>query len=154
TLISLVAVVAGVISFFLRGRITWGDGPGKTYTLFTVASCVSALFIFHHGGVGPAHVVAVLTLGVLGIAALARGTDLFGRGSRYVETISYSATFLFHMIPAVTETATRLPPGAPLVASADSPALRAIYLALLLAFLVGALAQSMRLRHEYSFQIR
>jgi uncharacterized membrane protein len=154
TLISLVAVVAGVISFFRQGRITWGDGPGKTYTLFTVASCVSALFIFHHGGVGPPHVVAVLTLGVLGIVALARATELFGRGDRYVETISYSATFLFHMIPAVTETATRLPRGAPLVASADSPALQAVYLVLLVAFLVGAVLQSMRLRQDYSFQIR
>jgi hypothetical protein len=30
-----------------------------------------------------------------------------------VETISYTATILFHMIPAVTETTTRLPLGAP-----------------------------------------
>jgi uncharacterized membrane protein len=154
TLISLVAVVAGVVSLFRQGRITWGDGPGKTYTLFTVASCVSALFIFHHGGVGPPHVLAVLTLVVLGIVALARGTDLFGRGDRFVETISYSATFLFHMIPAVTETATRLPPSAPLAASADSPTLQAAYLVLLAAFLVGAVLQSMRLRNDYSFQIR
>ncbi len=31
--------------------------------------------------------------------------------SRYVETVGYSATFLFHLIPAITETTTRLPLG-------------------------------------------
>ena len=154
TLISLVAVLAGVISFFREGRISWGDGLGKTYALFTVASCVTALGIFHHGGFGPPHVVAILTLVVLAIAAIARSTRAFGRGARYVETISYSATFLFHMIPAVTETATRLPPGAPLVDSPDAPTLKAIYLVLLIAFLIGAVLQSMRLRDEYSFQVR
>lgn len=154
TLISLVAVVAGVISFFREGRISWRGAPGKTYVLFTVASCLTALMIFHHGGFGPPHMVAVLTLVVLGIAALAHSTEIFGRGARYVETISYSATFLFHMIPAVTETTTRLPPGAPLVSSPDSPTLKAVYLVLLVAFLIGAVLQSMRLRHDYSFQIR
>jgi len=154
TLISLVAVLAGVISFFREGRISWGDGLGKTYALFTIASCVTALAIFHHGGFRPPHVVAILTLVVLAIAAIARSTRVFGRSARYVETISYSATFLFHMIPAVTETATRLPPGAPLVDSPDSPTLKAIYLVLLITFLIGAILQSMRLRDEYSFQVR
>ena len=154
TLISLVAVIAGVISFFREGRISWSDGTGKTYTVFTISSCVTALFIFHHGGFGPPHVVAVLTLLVLAIAGLARATRVFGRGARYVETLSYSATFLFHMIPAVTETATRLPPSAPLVDSPDSPALKAVYLVLLVAFLAGAVLQSVRLRHDYSYQVR
>ncbi|MBW8758079.1 MAG: hypothetical protein JF586_10770 [Burkholderiales bacterium] len=154
TLISLVAVIAGVISFFREGHISWSDRLGKTYTVFTIASCVTALFIFHHGGFGPPHIVAVLTLVMLAIAALARATRIFGRGARHVETLSYSATFLFHMIPAVTETATRLPPGAPWVDSPDSPSLKAVYLALLVAFLVGAVVQSRRLRHDYSYQVR
>jgi len=87
-LISLVAVVAGVISFLRDGRISSRNAPGVTYVVFTVASCVTALFIFHHGGFGPPHVVAMLTLVVLAIAACARGTTLFGRGARYVETLS------------------------------------------------------------------
>jgi len=154
TLISLVAVIAGVVSFVRDGRISSRNALGVTYVLFTVASCVTALFIFHHGGFGPPHVVAVLTLVVLAIAACARGTPLFGRGARYVETLSYSATFLFHMIPAVTETATRLPAGAPLVDSADSPVLKAAYLVLLAAFLIGAVAQSLQLRHDYTLEMR
>lgn len=154
TLISLVAVIAGVVSFFRDGRISSRNALGKTYVAFTIASCVTALFIFHHGGFGPPHVVAVLTLVVLAIAAIARGSAVFGRGARYVETLSYSATFLFHMIPAVTETTTRLPPGAPLIASPDSPTLKAIYLVLLAAFLVGAVVQSLQLRHDYTLEMR
>jgi uncharacterized membrane protein len=146
TLISLVAVIAGVVSFVRSGRIGPGDLPGKVYVAFTVASCVTALGIFHHGGFGPPHAVAILTLGVLGVAALARATSLFGRASRYVETIGYSATFLFHMIPAVTETSTRLPPGHPLVADADAPALKATYLVLLALFALGAAVQWKALR--------
>jgi len=154
TLISLVAVAAGLAAFFRDGRISSRNALGMTYIVFTVATCVTALFIFHHGGVGPAHVVAVLTLGVLAIAGIARGTRLFGRGGRYVETLGYSATFLFHMIPAVTETSTRLPPGAPWITDPDSPTLKAIYLVLLAAFLIGAVVQSLQLRHDYTLEMR
>lgn len=147
TLISLVAVIAGVILFVRSGRISPDDLLGKVYVAFTIASCITALGIFHHGGFGPPHAVAILTLVVLAVAALARGTSLFGRASRYAETLSYSATFLFHMIPAVTETSTRLPPGDPLVANADAPALKATYLVLLVLFAIGAAVQWRALRN-------
>ena len=72
--------------------------------------------ILHHGGFGAPHVLNIITLAGLGVAALAGHSTLFGRASRYVETISYSATFFFHFIPGSTETWTRFPRGAPLVA--------------------------------------
>ncbi len=50
------------------------------------------------------------------------------------------------MIPAVTESSIRLPPGAPLVASPDAPALRSVYLVLVAAFLVGVTLQVRWLR--------
>jgi len=71
---------------------------------------------------------------------------VFGRASRYVETISYSATFFFHMIPAITETSTRLPAGAPLVANADAPELQAATGVLFVLFLLGVALQAWRLR--------
>ncbi len=154
TLISLVAVISGAISFFREGRISLEDGVGKTYVAFTLATCATALVIFHHGGFGPPHALALITLVTLAIAALARLTPVFGRGGRYVETLAYSATFLFHMIPAVTESTTRLPVGAPLVASADSPALKAVYAVFLLIFLVGAIVQSVKLHREYMPRLR
>ena len=40
------------------------------------------------------------------------------------EALGCSASFLFHLIPALTETTTRLPPGAPWLASAEAPQLQ------------------------------
>ncbi|OLC37802.1 MAG: hypothetical protein AUH81_05440 [Candidatus Rokubacteria bacterium 13_1_40CM_4_69_5] len=107
---------------------------------------MTSLGIFQHGGFGPPHVLAVLTLMALAVGTVASRSRLFGWASRYVQAASYSSTILFHMIPGVTQSSTRLPPGAPLVTSPDSPALQGVYLALLVAFLVGVTLQIRWLR--------
>ena len=126
TLISLVAVAAGVIAFVRDGRIVPTNTIGKTYVITTILTCLTGFGIFQHGGFGKPHILGIITLVVLGIAWLARNKSPFGAASPYVETISYSLTFLFHMIPAVTETTTRLPLGAPLLPNADAPQLQAV----------------------------
>ena len=146
TAVSLVAVAAGVIAFLRDGRITPANTTGKVYVIATIVTCVTALFIFQHGGFGKPHALAIITLVVLGIAAVAGRSSLFGRASAYVETISYTATFLFHMIPAITETSTRLPLGAPLLPSADAPELKTATGVLLALFLLGVAWQVHRLR--------
>jgi len=146
TAISLVAVVAGLIALFRDKAISPNNLVGKIYIWTTVITCLTGFGIFQHGGFGKPHVLGIITLVVLGIAALAGKTKLFGRASRAVETVSYSATFLFHWIPAVTETSTRLPLGQPLVSSAEDPALKAATGVLVLLFLIGATLQVRRLR--------
>lgn len=146
TLISLVALVAGAMSLVRDGRIAPSNATGQVYVLFTVATCVTALGIFSHGRFGPPHVLAILTFAVLVAVWAARSSRLFGRASPYVETLGLSATLLFHLIPAVTETSTRLPPGHPLVADVDAPALKIVYLLLLASYVVLAVVQSLQLR--------
>ncbi len=146
TLISLVALAAAAVALVRDGRISPTTATGRVYILFTVATCVTALGIFRHGTFGPPHVLAILTLLVLLATWAAGSRALFGRASRYVETLGLSATLLFHLIPAVTETSTRLPPGHPLVASADAPELKTAYLVLLAAYVALAVAQSLQLR--------
>src|SRR5271170_7532477 len=85
TVVSLIAVAAGLASLIGHGIITWV---------------------------------------VLGVALIAGGTKVFGRASRYIETIAYSLTLFFHMVPGVTETATRIPLGAPFAAGPDDPIVR------------------------------
>ena len=148
TAISLVAVFAGVVSFIRFGRITGNDTLGRVYVWFTVATCVTALGIFQHGGFGKPHALAILTLLALAVAAVAERTGLFRSASRYVATISYTATFLFHMIPAVTETFTRVPAGSPVFANADAPGLQKITGLFLLLFLAAIFWQVRRLRAE------
>lgn len=146
TAISLIAVIAGLIALVRDKEISPKNLLGKVYVVTTIITCLTGFGIFQHGGFGKPHVLGIVTLVVLGAAALAGNSNLFGRASRYVETVSYSATFLFHWIPAITETSTRLPLGAPLLASADAPALQAATAVLFVAFLVGATLQALHIR--------
>lgn len=112
----------------------------------TLITALTALGIFQHGGFGPPHVVAILTLVALAVGAVAATTTFYGRASRYVQVISFSLTFLFHLIPGFTESLTRLPPGAPLVASQEAPIFKGIYAALFVLFLIVVTLQVRRLR--------
>ena len=146
TAISLVAVAAGFFALVRDKEISWRNGVGKLYVVTTVITCVTGFGIFQHGGFGKPHVLGIITLIVLGVAYVAGYTKLYGRLSPYIETVSYSATFLFHLIPGVTETTTRLPLGAPLLPNAEAPALQAATAVMGVAFLIGAALQVRRLR--------
>jgi uncharacterized membrane protein len=146
TAISLVAVLAGLLALIRDQAISPQHFLGRIYLLATIVTCLTAFGIFQHGGFGKPHAAAVITLGVLALAGLARLTDLFGRASPYIETIGYSFTFFVHLIPGLTETATRLPDGAPLLDSPDDPRLQATLGVLFIVFLIGATFQAIRLR--------
>ncbi len=148
TAISLIAVAAGIIAFFRYGRISPANTAGKVYIVTTILTCLTGFGIFQHGGFGKPHALGIITLVVLAMAAVAGRTALFGRASRYVETVLYTMTFLFHMIPAITETSTRLPFGAPLLPNADAPELKTATGVLLVLFVLGAAYQVWRMRGE------
>jgi uncharacterized membrane protein len=146
TAVSLVAAAAGAIALIRYKEISSKNRIGMLFVITTVITCLTGFGIFQHGGFGKPHQLGIITLAVLAIAALAEYTRTFGRVSRYVAVVSYSATFFFHWIPAVTETTTRLPPGAPLIANAEAPELQAATAGLLLLFAIGAALQVRRLR--------
>src|SRR5262245_17980127 len=147
TLIALVAVIAGLVALVRYMEISPRSLAGKIYIVATILTCLTGFGIFHHGGFGKPHVLGIITLVVLGVGITAARSDLFGRFSRYVETVSYSMTFFFHMIPTINETATRFPLGAPLATGAEAPGLQAASGLLFLLFLVGATLQVRRLRN-------
>lgn len=146
TIISLIAVGAGLIALIRDGLITPRNMLGKVYIIATVIVCLTGFGIFQHGGFGKPHVLGIVTLIVLGVAAAAGYSKLFGRFSPYVETVSYSMTFFFHMIPGITETTTRLPLGKPLLPNADAPELQAAAGVFFLLFLIGAAVQVIKMR--------
>lgn len=148
TAISLVAVGAGILAFIRDRKITPDNRTGKIYILTTVLTCLTGFGIYQHGGFGAPHALGIITLVVLFIAWKAGTTGWFGRISNAVETVSYSATFFFHMIPAVTETSTRLPIAAPLVTNRDGPELQAAAAVLFLIFLAGASLQVRAIRRS------
>jgi len=145
TLISLAALAAGVACLFRAGRITPRRRSGALYVLLTVLSCLTSFGIVAHGGFGKAHALAVLTLATLVVASVAGAGARFRRRARAVEAVAYSASLLFHMIPGVTETLTRLPHAHPVVDGPDAPALQAVNFLMLVAFVLGAWYQVRRL---------
>jgi len=146
TAISLIAVAAGLIALLRDKEISPRNGVGKIYMIATILTCLTGFGIFQHGGFGKPHALGIITLVVLGVAYVAGYTKFYGRFSPYIETVSYSATFLFHLIPGITETTTRLPLGAPLLPNAEAPALQAASAVLGVLFLIGATLQVRRMR--------
>jgi len=149
TIISLVAVATGLISLIRHGAISWNNGVGRTYVYTTILTCLTGFFIFHHGGFGKPHVLGIITLIVLSTALLSgEKISLFGRVSPYIEVVSYTMTFFFHLIPAITETTTRLPEGAPLASGPDDPLIQKAVGICFVLFLAGATWQVLRVRNK------
>ncbi|NIS91436.1 MAG: hypothetical protein GTN98_15450 [Woeseiaceae bacterium] len=146
TALGIVALSSGVYTLARYKEILLRTGSGKIYLLATLVTAATALGIFQHGGFGPGHALAIATVLALATGTVAATTGLFGKLSRYMQAISYSATLLFHTVPAVTDGLMRLPKGDPVVASLDDPILRTCYLVLVVLFLIGI---SLQLRWIY-----
>ena len=147
TAISLIAVFAGIWALLRYKEITLRTGLGQVFVWATVLTCLTGFGIFQHGGFGKPHALGIITLVALAVGALA-GYGRLGAKSRYIEAVAYSASFLFHWIPAFTETLTRLPLGAPLLPSAEAPELKAITAVLGALYVVGVTLQIKRLRGD------
>ena len=153
TAISLVAVAAAVTALFRDKEINPRNGLGKTYVVTTVLTCLTGFFIFQHGGFGKPHALGIITLLVLALAWVAGNRKTFGRAGPYIETVSYSLTLFFHMIPAFTETSTRFPIGAPWASGPEDPGLQKAVGTAFLVFLVIATAQVLRMRKAHRLAV-
>lgn len=148
TIIAIVALIAGFYTLAAYKVITPQQKTGQLYLVCTLIAAVTALMIYKHGGFGPAHGLAVLTLlalaagfAVTKIAPLAKIAD-------YFQALCFSATLLFHMIPAITDGLLRLPVGNPVLTNPEDPMLRGFYLAFLVIFLVGYVLQFLWLKKQ------
>jgi len=148
TIIAIIALITGIYSLAKYKVISLKDKTGMIYLVCTIIAAVSALMIYQHGGFGAAHGLAVLTLLALTVGALSEKFKIFGKMSKYFQAISYTATFLFHMIPAITDGLMRLPVGNPIVTSIEDPLLKGFYLAFLVTYLVGVTFQLLWLKKQ------
>jgi uncharacterized membrane protein len=141
TVIGIIALVSGGITLAKFKEISPGNRSGQIYLAATLVTAGTALAIFQHGEFGPGHALAVMTLAALAVGTVGATTTLFGKLSRYVQAVGYSATLFFHSIPAVTDGLLRLPVGDPVLTSIEDPILKMCYLGLLVLFLVGVSLQ-------------
>ena len=137
TFTGIVALVSGTITLFRFKEISSATRTGQIYLITTLVTAVTALMIYQHGVFGVAHIMAVAALLALLVGMLAETLTLFGRWSRQVQALSFSATLLFHCLPADTDALLRLPVGNPVLTSIDDPIMKMSHLALFVLFLVG-----------------
>lgn len=146
TAIALAAVMCGFAMTLRFGRVGADLPLGKTYITCTSLACLTSLGIFMHGGFNVAHSLALVTLVVLGVAVAAGRSRHTSRLATYVETLGYSSTLFFHLIPALNETFTRIPVGAPFFTGPEDPRLQRLFGFVFLAYLLGIALQVRRIR--------
>lgn len=122
TLLSLVALGALPLAVVREGWLGSTRPIGRFSLGATALTALTALALFRHGGPGPGHALAVLTL-VAVVAAFVLGR----RGARVGEAVAAGLTVLFHLIPGVTEVLVRVPSSQPFASSPEDPSLRPVY---------------------------
>jgi hypothetical protein len=149
--IAIIAILAGIYALFAHKLITPKQRAGQIYIVCTLLAAVTSLMIYSQGtGFGPAHALGVLTLLALAGGFIVPRLRFLGGLIPYLQTLCFSSTLLFHMIPAITDGLRRLPVGDPVVDRFDDPLLRGFYLAFLVTFVIGCAAQFLWLRRHRS----
>jgi hypothetical protein len=148
TVLSLLAVLAGLVALIRHCEITTGTTAGLWYVRLTAATCLTGLVIFRHGGFGPPHALAIATLVVLAITYVLERVAIPTGPARYMVVLGNSLTLFFHLVPALTETGTRLPLGDPAFSGPDDPQLQQLVAAGFVLYLIGAALQFRRLRRS------
>lgn len=143
TIMGVIAILTAAYTLYRHRIIRASDKLGRAYLLITLVVAGSALAIYNQGGFGVGHILAVLTLTALLAGYLLETLVPFGKWSVYLQTGAYTATVLFHMIPAITDFLRRLPVGDPFVDSLDAPLVQNFHLAFLAVFAVGVVTQWM-----------
>lgn len=137
TLVAIVALAAGFYTLAVYKVITTAQKTGQLYLACTLIAAVTALMIYKHGGFGPGHALAVLTLLALAAGFLVTRLPVFSKIAKYFQALCFSGTLLFHMIPAITDGLLRLPVGDPVLNNPQDPMLLKFYLAFVVIFLAG-----------------
>jgi uncharacterized membrane protein len=148
TAISLVSLFSGLYLLLRFREIAWSRHGGRLYVWATVATCVTGLFIFRHGGFNEAHALSILTLLVLGGAAWAERGAVRGSLRHIAAVLGFTLTVFFHFIPAFNETLVRIPVDSPYISGPDDPKLLPLVGGTFAVFLGVMVLQFLRLRRE------
>ena len=144
----IAAILIGAYALHKYKVISFSERAAKIYLLLTFITAATALAIYNQGGFRIAHVLAVLTLLALIAGIIVEKTYMLGSLSKYFFTLCYTSTFLFHMIPAITDFLRRLPIGDPFIDSFEDPLLMNFHLSFLLVYLIGISYQMYWLRQQ------
>ena len=144
----IAAILIGAYALNKYKVISFSERAAKIYLLLTLITASTALAIYNQGGFRIAHVLAILTLLALMAGTLVEKTYILGSLSKYFFTLCYTSTFLFHMIPAITDTLRRLPVGDPFATSLDDPLVVSFHILFFIIFVFSYLWQVRWLKKE------
>ena len=137
TLIALIAIISGAYSLKKYTIIETKNFSAKIFIVTTIIAAITALLIYKRGfGVG--HLLAIITLLAVIFGYINERGLFFGFLAPYFQTVSYSALFLFHMIPGITEILRRFPLDNPIVidSNVDHPILISFYITFFISYLI------------------
>ena len=147
TLISLVAVAAGIVSFVRYGSISLRTSAGLVYVVTTVLTVPHGVRHLQDGCVrAGARRSECLRSSCSRSRCWSRRVPLQAPSRGRSKPSSYTTTFFLHMIPAINETTTRLPPSAPLAAGPNDPLVLVLVGTAFVLFIAGAVVQVVRLK--------
>ena len=141
TIMGMAALISGAYTIVRYKIIESKNTSAKIFLLTTVITSVSALMIYKQGSFGIAHLLAVVALLAVAGGMMMEKRLIFGWLCPYFQAISYSALFLFHLIPAITDALRRLPVHDPIAKSFEDPLILSFYLAFLVSYIILVIAQ-------------
>ena len=144
----IAAILIGAYALNKYKVISFSERAAKIYLLLTLITASTALAIYNQGGFRIAHVLAILTLLALMAGTIVEKTYMLGSLSKYFFTLCYTSTFLFPMIPAITDTLRRLPVGDPFATSLDDPLVISFHLLFFAIFVFSYVWQVQWLKRE------
>ncbi|MGX5708808.1 hypothetical protein [Brucella lupini] len=145
TIGSLPAIPLAIYMFVRYGRIL---PRSKSGGLYFVSMLIGAGTTFLVARQQVSYVIGAATM-VLLIAGYAIGySSVFGRATRYLETVFLSLTAFLLMVPALSEVLRRVPDGHPFVTDLKSPLLLGAQDSLLIILITGLTAQLIYLKKQ------
>lgn len=145
TLGSLPAIPVAVYMFARHGRIVPRSRAGAVY-FFSMLIGGLTVFLVAKESVGD--IIGTATIALLLVGYGVGRMPTLGRVGVYVETISLTLTTFLLAVPTVTETLRRVPDGHPLVTDPKAPLLLGAQGALVIALIIGVIAQLFYLRRQ------
>ena len=122
TFFGLVGVVLAFYMLIRNRKIDPKSSAGMAYFVAVTVSCI-LVFALPRNAPGfnpvPGYILTLLTLASLFLGFFIRFSKI--RASRYIEALGLSGSLFFSMVPAINETLTRLPVGAPWASSPQDP---------------------------------
>jgi hypothetical protein len=146
-------LIGVVLAFYMLIRNREIDPKGSAGMAYFVAVTVSCILVFAlprnapDFNPVPGYVLTLLTLISLFLGFFIRFSKI--RARRYIEALGLSGSFFFSMVPAVNETLTRLPVGAPLASSPQDPLVLKSLSVLAVLFIALWVAQVVSIRRSY-----